>query len=308
MNKCFFIALALCAMSGATAMAQPTGASQPRLLIKSEQGLMAPVWSPSGDKIAVTTDNYTGILVANADGSNLTPITDEPGAGYKMQWSDDNVQILGRTNVVDNNLTFHEVKVWNVNNGKATTLIGKTRELTGTPLWDNVGSVKVADRTGIKSIDVTGKTKHAAASTDAYSIMVNDPANAAVKLAMSDFTGKIIINPAISADGSTVAFQRPGKGIYTCSADGSQVRFIARGSHPAWLPDGKTIVYTLVADDGSRFTESHIIAVNTATMKSVELAGGSDIIPLTPAVSPDGTKIAFENAANAAIYVITLKY
>ena len=74
------------------------------------------------------------------------------------------------------------------------------------------------------------------------------------------------------------------------------------------MPDGKTIVYTLVADDGSRFTESHIIAVNTATMKSVELAGGSDIIPLTPAVSPDGTKIAFENAANAAIYVITLKY
>ena len=43
-------------------------------------------------------------------------------------------------------------------------------------------------------------------------------------------------------------------------------------------------------------------------MKSVELVGGSDIIPLTPAVSPDGKKVAFENAADAAIYVISLKY
>ena len=58
-------------MLGVAAMAQPRSASEPTLLIKSSQGLMAPVWSPSGDKIAVTSDNYDGIWVADADGSNL---------------------------------------------------------------------------------------------------------------------------------------------------------------------------------------------------------------------------------------------
>ena len=122
------------------------------------------------------------------------------------------------------------------------------------------------------------------------------------------FEGKMVINPALSADGSMVAFQIPGKGIYSCTVAGENVRFITKGSHPAWLPDGKTIVYTDVKDDGNRFTESYIMAVNTATMASVQLAGGTDIIPLTPSVSPDGMKVAFENAADAAIYVITLKY
>ena len=75
MTKQTFLTLAL-SMLGVAAMAQPRSASEPTLLIKSSQGLMAPVWSPSGDKIAVTSDNYDGIWVADADGSNLRQLTD----------------------------------------------------------------------------------------------------------------------------------------------------------------------------------------------------------------------------------------
>ena len=104
-------------MLGVAAMAQPRSASEPTLLIKSSQGLMAPVWSPSGDKIAVTSDNYDGIWVADADGSNLRQVTCCSGAGYKMQWSADGTKLLGRTNVVSDNRVFHEVKVWNAADG-----------------------------------------------------------------------------------------------------------------------------------------------------------------------------------------------
>lgn len=309
MKKKSFIALTLCAVCGVSSIAQPIGASKPELLLKYEHGLMAPVWSPTGDRIAVTTDNYTGILVADANGSNLMPLTQEAGAGYKMCWSNDGSMILGRTNVEENRLILHEVKVWNVNNGSSRTIIEKTREITGTPLWENAGNVAVAYRSGIKSFNLKTSKERILSQSNVYSIMVNDPANAACKISsLKEFEGKIIINPSISADNSTIAFQIPGKGIYTCTADGSQVKFICKGSHPTWLPDGKTIVYTVVSDDGSRFTESHLFAINTTTMKSVELVGGSDIIPLTPAVSPDGKKVAFENAADAAIYVISLKY
>ena len=94
MTKQTFLTLAL-SMLGVAAMAQPRSASEPTLLIKSSQGLMAPVWSPSGDKIAVTSDNYDGIWVADADGSNLRQVTCCSGAGYKMQWSADGTKLLG---------------------------------------------------------------------------------------------------------------------------------------------------------------------------------------------------------------------
>ena len=308
MKKNFLLALALCACGGLALSAQPRSASQPKLLIKSESGLMAPLWSPTGDRIAVTTNNYTGILVADADGKALTSVTNLSGAGYKMQWSADGSRIMGRTNITENNRVFHEVKVWNISDGSEQTVVAKTRALNGTPVWDNE-NVIVSEQSGSKAVNIRTKSVKPAASLNVYTIMMNDPTNAAKRIAgLKQFEGKMVINPALSADGSMVAFQIPGKGIYSCTVAGENVRFITKGSHPAWLPDGKTIVYTDVKDDGNRFTESYIMAVNTATMASVQLAGGTDIIPLTPSVSPDGMKVAFENAADAAIYVITLKY
>ena len=75
-------------LSVSSLMAQSKAVSEPRLFIKSSQSLMAPVWSPDGSKIAVTGDNYIGIWVANADGSNLQQVSDALGAGYKMNWAD----------------------------------------------------------------------------------------------------------------------------------------------------------------------------------------------------------------------------
>ncbi len=75
-------------LSCASLMAQPKSWGEPQLFIKSSQGLMAPVWSPDGLQLAVTGDNYIGIWVANADGSNFKQVSEAPGAGYKMHWAD----------------------------------------------------------------------------------------------------------------------------------------------------------------------------------------------------------------------------
>lgn len=308
MNKHLIFTLALCACGG-MAIAQPRSASEPKLLIKSSQGLMAPVWSPNGDKIAVTTDNYTGILVANADGSNVKQVTDLSGAGYKMQWNAAGTQLLGRTNVMEGNRVFHEVKVWNVENGNEATIVSKTRDLKGTPLWaDASDQIAIADKKGAGTISIKSAKRTDVAATDVYSMMINDPAGVADQVAsLNEFSGRIIINPALSHDGKKVAFQVPGKGIYTCNIDGSGVKYLCKGSHPSWLPDN-SVIYTVVTDNGSYFTGSDIYAINIDTQKSVLLTANTDMIPLTPAVTNDGTKVAFENAKDAAIYVITLKY
>ena len=197
MTKQTFLTLAL-SMLGVAAMAQPRSASEPTLLIKSSQGLMAPVWSPSGDKIAVTSDNYDGIWVADADGSNLRQVTCCSGAGYKMQWNADGTKLLGRTNVVSDNRVFHEVKVWNAADGAETTLVGKTRELTGTPLWNDAERVMISGERGASSVNTRSLKRTSATAADVYTMMVNDPAGVADKVAsLKEFSGAIIINPAL---------------------------------------------------------------------------------------------------------------
>ncbi len=289
MKQHLILALSLCLCCG-SALAQPRSASEPQKLLEDQSGLMAPVWSPSGDMIAVTTDNYNGILVANADGSGKRSITDAQGAGYKMAWSADGKEILGRTNILENQRVMHEVKTWSVADGAEKTLVAKSRGIKGTPTWKSVG----------------GK---AALAGDAYEAMVSDPAGAAAQIeGLKEFAGKVIINPALSPDGKKVAFQIPGKGIYVCDADGSNLKSLVNGKNPSWCPDSRSIVYAVVTDNGESFTSGKLYAIDVDGGSPVLLLGDSKYVALTPAVSPDGGKVAFENAIDASIYVINLKY
>lgn len=292
---------------GGIAIAQPRSASEPEMLIKSSTGLMAPVWSPSGDKIAVTTNGYTGVFVTDADGGNLKCVTNAPGAGYKMAWSADGKQILGRTNVVENNRVFHEIKVWNVESAKEYTIVAKTRDLKGTPTWSSAGRINIAQKNGVCTLSMSGNA--VAAETSVYDLMVNDPIGAMTKIdGLNAIGGRMILNPSISADGKKVAFQIYGKGMYVCNSDGSDIKYLGVGVYPMWLPDGECLVFNRTTDDGARLTSSELIAVNVNTGKEVSLINRADIIPLKPSVSPDGDKVIFENVADAAIYVINLKY
>lgn len=290
MKRNFVLAITLC-LCGASLIAQPRSASEPQKLIEHTVGLMAPVWSPDGSQIAVTTDNYTGILVANADGTNLKSITTESGAGYKMKWSADGTQILGRTNIIENNRVLHEVKSWNIKTGHVETILPKSRNIEGVPTW--------------KSLQV----KPTLESSNVYDIMVNNPAKATALIpSLNQYSGKIIINPALSADGSMVAFQIPGHGMWICNSDGSNLKSLGKGSNPQWLADNESIIFTVVTDDGSQFTASDIYSMNVNSGKKYLLTENTCLIPLTPSVSPDGKKVAFENATDASIYVINLKY
>jgi Tol biopolymer transport system component len=308
MKRKFILALSLC-MMGTTMFAQPKGATEPQLLVKAPVGLMAPVWSPTGDKIAVTADNYSGIFVVNADGSNMTTVSTEAGAGYKMVWSADGKQILGRTNVVENTKVLHEVKVWNVANGKSTTLVAKTRDLKGTPTWNSANTVTIANNLGIRSINTATATSDKQASVNVYEMMASDPVGCAAKIsALKQYAGKVIINPALSPDGSKVAFQVPGHGLFVCDNNGKNLVSLGKASNPTWLPDNLHVIATRVQDNGHSYTASQIYSFNVVTGAETLVCNNANYIPMRPSVSPDGQKLVFENAADASIYIVNLKY
>lgn len=273
--------LAATLLGCASMMAQPTSFSQPRMLIKAPQGLMNPVWSPDGSKLAVTGDNFIGIWVANADGSELTQVSNATGAGYQMAWSD------------AQNITSTPYEM--VNNRRMTR-IENVNVQTGA-----IKQVAAAERNFKRSKALNAKS--------AFQVMLDNPKDATSMIAsLGDFAGKWVINPALSPDGRKIAFQIQGKGVFVCNADGSDLKALGKGSHATWLPDSENIMVTLIKDNGDVFTSSDIYCVSTTTGKSQNITADTDVIPVTMAVSPDGSKLAFDNDVDGCIYIIDLKY
>ena len=262
-------------------MAQPVSWSEPQVLLKAEQSFMAPVWSPDGSQIAVTGDNFIGIWIANADGTGLRQVSQAPGAGYQMRWT-----------------SSHEIlsTPYSVENQKRMTRIERVDATTGKIQEVAPGSHN------LKRSSVVG-------ATDVYQIMLDEPQDATSKIAgLSEYSGKWIINPALSPDGTNIAFQIVTQGLFVCNADGTNLQSLGKGSHATWLPDSRNLMMTRIFDDGHRFTSSNIYCVNIDTGNTINITPTSETIPVTIAVSPDGSKLAFDNDTDGAIYIINLNY
>lgn len=268
-------------LSCSSLLAQPTSWSEPQLLIKAEQGLMAPTWSPDGSQLAVTGDNFVGIWVAQANGTDLRQISQAPGAGYQMRW-ESNQEILSTPYTIENQKRMTRIERVNVSTGKAQEVA---------PASHNI------------------KRSTVAGATNVLQIMLDEPQNATTKVAgLSDYAGNWVINPALSPDGTKIAFQVVTKGLFVCNTDGSNLVSLGKGSHATWLPDSRNLMMTLIADDGHRFIGSDIYCVNVDSGNAINITPNTDIIPVTIAVSPDGTKLALDNDTDGAIYIINLNY
>ena len=197
----------------------------------------------------------------------------------------------------------------------------KNEWIKASPLTENILIVTLPIINPIKPKATTGKTQEVASAThnlkrsavvgatDVYQVMLDEPKDATSKIAtLYDYAGKWIINPTLSPDGSKIAFQIVTKGLFVCNADGSGLKSLGKGSHAAWLPDSHNLMMTRIADDGHRFISSDIYCVNVDSGNDINITASSETIPVTIAVSPDGSKLAFDNDSDGIIYIINLTY
>jgi Tol biopolymer transport system component len=235
-NRKLILAVSLSLLCGGFIYAQPKAAGEPRAIAQMNEPLRTPVWSPDGTKLTLTSLKNNGIWVVANDGSGLQRITDEPGAGYRMKWSEETENALMRK-------------------------------------------------------------------------MLDDPAE------MTNYTpelqalkGYFVFNPVLSPQGDKIVFQtNNGKGLYICNADGSQLRNLGPGERASWTPDGKYVVVMITEDDGETITKGELVCLNVTDGKRTVLLSSDKYVALSPAVSPDGKKLAFEEYATGAVYVMDIE-
>lgn len=267
-------------LSAGSLMAQSKANGEPRLLIKSPQSLMAPVWSPDGSKIAVTGDNFIGIWVANADGSNLNQVSEALGAGYKMNWQDAQT-IVSTPYTVENGLRMVRIENVNVETAEISEVAPAQRGFRPSKVMKNVNLLR---------------------------IMCDQPADATRLIpSLEQYAGKMVLNPALSPDGKKIAFQIVSYGLFVCDVDGANLKSFGKGAYPSWAPNSRDLMFARIQDNGERFTASDLFSVNTETGVEENLTPNSDVIPITLSVSPDGSKVAFDNDVDGNIYVVDLK-
>ena len=267
-------------LSAGSLMAQSKANGEPRLLIKSAQSLMAPVWSPDGSKIAVTGDNFIGIWVANADGSNLNQVSEALGAGYKMNWQDAQT-IVSTPYIVENGLRMVRIENVNVETAEISEVAPAQRGFRPSKVMKNVNLLR---------------------------IMCDQPAEVTRLIpSLEQYAGKMVLNPALSPDGKKIAFQIVSYGLFVCDVDGANLKSFGKGAYPSWAPNSRDLMFARIQDNGERFTASDLFSVNTETGVEENLTPNSDVIPITLSVSPDGSKVAFDNDVDGNIYVVDLK-
>ena len=291
--------------------AQPKADGAPAVLVKGGFVKTSPQWSPKGDKIALSTLNYDGIWVADADGKNLEKITADPGSGYKLSWSEDGKTILARTSPKVEKRVFHEVKTYNVKDKSEKVLLAKTRELKGIPAWSNDNSNIVYTVDAKKEKVSTGKIalKSAKQESEAQILVQKiqeNPANISRLIpGLKDVEGAVLFNAQASST-NKVVFEAGAKGLFICDGDGSNLKNLGRGNTPTWTPDGKYVIVSITEDDGEVVTKGELNAIDIATGTYQKLTDDS-VIALRPSVAPAGNKVAFEELRSGDIYVLKLK-
>lgn len=300
---------------GGSLLAQPTAAGSPdKIIFEEDKVFMNPEWSPSGDKIAFSSEKFNGLWISDASGQNMKQVTFDPGAGFGFRWSSDGRTILARPVVMENGRRFHQVKLYDLNLGEEKVLVQKTRSMKGLPVWTS-GDRKIAVKMGGKKEEfLTGKESLKGVSRREKTVdfggtlsSVSSEDQVVGNVVFPEFEGRYVFNKTVSPNGEKIVFEVSGKGLYVSNIDGSDLKHLGNGEHPSWLPDNRYVVVVKVKDNGYVITQGDLFAVDTYTGEYFPLYAQSDIIALKPSVSPDGTKVLFDNPKDGAIYLLEMK-
>jgi Tol biopolymer transport system component len=263
--------------------------------LETNERLYYPVFAPSGERLAATTDNYRGLwLVEIADGSTRA-ITDAPGAGYYPAFSADGEELYYRRDKFESGRRLTAVEATNLKTGVEATLVPFSRDVDS-PTRVSEDRLALAVGGALRAFSADGEARALPGVDRPYATIENQKIALYVggeKRILAPRGDGNYIWPSVSPDGDRVLFTFAGEGTYVCDLDGEILASIGYANAPKWSPDGKRIVYMVDEDDGRQFIDSEIYVSDADGANRRPLTATPDRIEMYPDWSPKGDRLAF---------------
>lgn len=282
-----------------------------RLLENSEQVFIQPLWSHDGRYIACTGEHYQGVWVVRLADRELYKLSDAPAAGFGMAWSGDSRSLLTRVAKYDALRRYNAVQMLDVESQTSRQLCAYQTEPMGLPVWsaDN-RHVHVAVHNTLQTFS-TGKpaTPLSKKAPSPVAYLQGDRLAfyaEGVGSETPNWGDKRIINLTTSVDGAKIAFEIVGGPMCVMNSDGSGYLELGEGHRPRWSPDGRYLVYMITQDDGDQLLASDLYVIKADGSDKQALTATPAQLEMNPCWSPDGGQIAYDDAADGALYLLTI--
>ncbi len=270
-----------------------------------------PVFTPDGQSLLVTSENYNGLGLIDIKSQSFNKLTDMAGAGYKATISADGSTVIAREIHGDEQL----VSLYSINvASKAVTPIAKKVEHFNTVTMENgVATYALNGATISKQVVKEAATTKAITPTRKRAFVTEED----LKLVIYRDGQRTVVDPfstpeydaqycwsSLSPDGTKLLFVSRNN-AFVSDLDGSNVVDLGAIHSPVWRGNDY-VVAMLDKDDGHKFTSSEIVIVDVKGKVMQQLSQTSSEIKMFPSVSPDGSQIAY-HTIDGNIYIMTIK-
>ncbi len=274
-------------------------------ILSSDSKYCFPHFSPDGNNIAFTTQNFNGLYIMDTKTKKIVQISDKPGAGYNPVFSNDGSTIYYRWNEYKGMKKYSNIYSKNLHNKGMTILESGKRKLS-TPQIINDKLIYTVD-SEVNKLQIPVKAK-SGQHKDIWTCIENQRIVVYIdgdrKVLAPKGEGNYIW-PQLSPDQTKILFTFTGYGTYIADLDGNILADIGYLNASKWLND-HWVVGMKDYDDGDVITRSDIYAVGSDGQRSIRLTQTEDEIEMYPDCATDNSKIVY-HTLDGDIYLMTLK-
>lgn len=232
-----------------------------KLISGEVERLYFPRFSPDGNYVLLTKDNFKGLWRYNISEDKLTQINDYYGSGYNTV-----------INPVDGKINFIKDEFKN-----------KRKESVQKIFDPNLNS-EITD-------SVINNTQPKVYSENSQ-IIIN---HSRIRKTIKPLGEGNYIWVSLSPKNDKILFTFAGKGTYICDLNGRIISELGYANAPKWSPDGKWIVYMDDKDDGLNYVSSDIIISSSDGKFKFNITDTNSEIEMYPEWSSEGNKIVYHN-------------
>lgn len=277
--------------------------STEQIQVAADAGAFAPVMSPNGEYLLVTSNTMSGLMKYDLATKQTSTITTEAGSGYDATISNDGSTIVYREKSYKDRLRYTSVKSVDVASGKDVTVVKDSRTVYGVAAVN--GTAAVLDGSSVKSKTLSGKKASSIAIASIVDGQLAITLNGKTKVISPNGEKTSYLWASVSPNGKKVLYYCIGAGrAFVCNLDGSNPVSVGAIRAAKWMGND-WVVGMDDKDNGEVVTSSVIIAAKADASYYKVITDKSEIC-MYPSADAAASKIVY-NTAEGKVYLMNVE-